>query len=230
MPTNAPTAMAMRELMMRLRSSLRCSKKVMAPPDSSGGATAAGGGVSSWAVGVMRGGHKSGVRVRFMSQARRGVGFRRSLGGGFFGGTRHGFGNGGDDRPGYGRVGNHEGFGLARIDRDAIGGVFGGRGFCAWGSALAGRFGGCWFGGSGAGGDFGLLFALGEHGLALEVAHFRLEGGFEGARGFAELSHELAQPPREFGKLLRPENNQDHDEDDDHVRDAEHSSAETARL
>src|SRR5467141_3554867 len=36
-PMAAPTAMEMRELIMRLRSSLRCSKKVIAPAGSSGG-------------------------------------------------------------------------------------------------------------------------------------------------------------------------------------------------
>src|SRR5215470_12279112 len=54
-PMPAPTPTATRELMMRLRSSIRCSKKVICPPEPSSGSCEFCGLASSWLSVVMGG-------------------------------------------------------------------------------------------------------------------------------------------------------------------------------
>src|ERR1043166_1769395 len=59
-PIIAPTKIASSELMMRLRSSTRCSKNVICPPVSGSGVTAEDELVSSW-LSVVMGGQFAGL-------------------------------------------------------------------------------------------------------------------------------------------------------------------------
>src|SRR6266850_1205736 len=150
----APMPIEMREFMMRLRSSVRCSKKVMAPAGSSSGVALCGMGGSS---GTGSGG-LPGVLRSFM-----------------------------------------------RFD--------GGGGFSVRALGLLGRHGG-------GSGSLRSLLTLRLKGLALHFAHLFFERAFKVRRGLAELRHELPQAAGEFGELLRPKDDEDHDKHHDHVRDA----------
>src|ERR1700730_17808512 len=92
--------------------------------------------------------------------------------------------------------------------------------FCGRGPGS--REGWAGLGGSSSGDRFGGLFALGQEGLALHVAHFLFERALKIRGGLAELSHELAQTAGELRQLLWPENDQNHDKHHNHVRNAQH--------
>jgi hypothetical protein len=67
---------------------------------------------------------------------------------------------------------------------------------------------------------FSRLLAFRVEGLPLHLTHFLFEGALEVGGGLAKLSHELAEASGEFGQLLRPKNDQNHDKNYDHVGDA----------
>jgi hypothetical protein len=71
----------------------------------------------------------------------------------------------------------------------------------------------------------GSFLTLCDGGLALDFAHFLLEGAFEIAAGFAEFGHEFAKSTGKLRQLVRAENDQNNDEDDNHVWNAKHSLA-----
>jgi hypothetical protein len=77
-------------------------------------------------------------------------------------------------------------------------------------------------GGSRRSSGFSLFAAFGQSRLTLEVAHLFFECVLEVTRGFAEFRHEFAKAAGEFGQLLRPENYERDDEDDNQMRDAKH--------
>ena len=68
----------------------------------------------------------------------------------------------------------------------------------------------------------GKFFPFDLAGLSFKVPHFLFKGGPKVRGSFSELGHELAQAAGKLGKLLRPKNDQDHDEDHNHVRNAQH--------
>src|SRR5262249_39077701 len=90
----APTPVAIRELMMRLRSSMRCSKKVICPPEPSSGSSWVLGLTSSWLSvvmwllggGVVAVGAETGCRTGSMQRAVIGIRGRCLLRGNFGGG------------------------------------------------------------------------------------------------------------------------------------------------
>src|SRR5216683_3126837 len=161
--------------MMRLRSSLRCSKNVIAPPGSSSGAVICVLGVES--------GTGSGRMLRVLGRV---LGIR--------------------DRSSFRRA-------AIRLD-------LGWWRFRARGSSQRGGL--ARLDGGGSGGCFSGFFALGHECLAFQVVHLFLECALKVRRGLAELGHELAQAAGKLGQLLRSENDQDHEKNHDHVRNAQH--------
>src|SRR5439155_4693238 len=77
-------------------------------------------------------------------------------------------------------------------------------------------------GGRRSGGSLGSLLAFGLERLALHIAHLLFEGALKISRGLAELGHELAEPSGKLRQLLWSENDQDHDKDHNHMRNAQH--------
>src|SRR5207253_9435070 len=173
---------------MRLRSSLRCSKKVIAPAGSSAGVVIceldSGSGTDSGRILV--------VMVRIFGTQARGI---LGLGvGGLFRGAWNGFGNRGGHR-----VFDGTRFSLS-LDR---------RRFRVSGPSRGRRWAG--LGGRRSGGSLGSLLAFGLERLALHIAHLLFEGALKISRGLAELGHELAEPSGKLRQLLWSENDQDHD-------------------
>jgi hypothetical protein len=78
--------------------------------------------------------------------------------------------------------------------------------------------------GTNGGGSHGFsgFLALSLKGLALDVPHFLFKGAFEVGGSLAEFGHEFAEAAGEFGELVRPEDDQDDDKQNDHVGHAEH--------
>src|SRR6266478_8909791 len=190
---------------MRLRSSVGCSKKVMAPAGSS-----AGGGIcelesdsskdSGRAMGAL------GSFLRIGDRSRIGLDFGRLF------------------RRAWNRFGNR---------RDYR--IFGGVGFClslGRGRFCTCRLRGCCrlrgLGGGRSGGFFGGLFARRLECLALHFAHFFFECALKVGGGLAELSHKLAQAAGKFRQLLWPKNDQNHNKHYNHVRNAQHCAWETS--
>src|SRR5260370_83006 len=183
---------------MRLRSSLRCSKNVIAPAGSSAGVVIC----ELDSISGTDSGRMLVVMGRFLGTCNRGA---LGLGlGRFFRGARNRFDNRRD----------HKVFGSAGFCMDLAGGRFcvGGPGRHEGRTELGGRSS-C---------SFSSLFALGLEGLALHFAHFLFEGALKVRGGLAELGHELAQAAGKFRQLLWPENDQDHDKHYNHVRNAQH--------
>src|SRR5215472_3256721 len=185
--------------MMRLRSSVRCSKNVIVPPGSSARPASCELGAES----------VTGSRV-FLGVLRR---FLQICGScsvfcGAFRATRYGLCDGGNERS----------FACRRFCRGLVRESLGTRR-----SRLSPRL--TRLRSHGAGGySFGSLFALSQHSLTLEVAHLLFKRRFEVRGCFAEFGHELSQPTRKLRQLLWPENNQDHDKNHDHVGNAQHFS------
>ena len=70
---------------------------------------------------------------------------------------------------------------------------------------------------------FGSLLALGLQGLAFDVAHLNFKGALEVRGSLAKLGHQFAETASQFGKFMRPENDQDDDKQNDHMGHAEHN-------
>src|ERR1700687_6174002 len=170
---------------MRLRSSVRCSKKVIAPAGSSTGGViceldSSSGTDSGWMLVVME--CFLGIRDCFGS----GFGFGR-----LFRRTWNRFDN--------------------RRDRKVLGGAGFCMNFARWCFRVSGpgrHEGRAGFGGGRSSGRFSSLFALGMQSLALHFAHFLFEGALKVRGGLAELGHELSEAAGELRQLLWPENNQ----------------------
>src|ERR1700731_3252395 len=183
---------------MRLRSSVRCSKKVIAPAGSS-----TGGVICELDSGS---GTDSGRMLVVME---------------CFLGIRGGFGSG----LGFGRLFRRA---WNRFDNWRDHKVLGAgfcMNFARWRFRVRGPGWREGWAGSGCGRSsdrFSSLLALGLQGLALHFAHFLFEGALKVRGGLAELSHELAQAAGELRQLLWPENDQDHDKHHNHVRNAQH--------
>src|SRR6266851_5275970 len=163
--------MEMRELTMRLRSSLRCSKKVIAPPGSSGGVVIC--------VLDSDSGTDSG-RLLVVMGSFLGICDRRGLGlpiGRFFRRAWDRFGNWCD----------HWVFGGARFCPSLVR-----NGLSASGPA-PGRWWDSLCGSRRSGSGFSGLLALGLHGLPLHLSHFFFEGALEVRGGLAKLGHKLSQ-------------------------------------
>ena len=61
-------------------------------------------------------------------------------------------------------------------------------------------------------------------GFPLKIAKMFLESGAKITRRALKLRHHFSEISRQLRQLLGAEDNQGHDEDNDHVRDAEHFS------
>src|SRR5260370_4880990 len=186
----------MSEFTMRLRSWLRCSKKVIAPPGSSGGLVIC--------VLDSDSGTDSGRMLVVIMRSFLGIRDRRSFGirlGRLFRRARDRFGH----RSNY-QVLRRAGFKLS---------------IARWRGCYSGPFrdgrraslNSC----SRSGDSLGSLLAFGLEGLALHLSHFFFKGALEISGGPAELCHHLAQPASKLPQLLWPENDQDHDKQHNHV-------------
>src|ERR1700722_3504618 len=210
-PIPAPMAMAMAELIRRLRRSTKWSKKDMRAPGSSGSGVTTG--ISSWAgsaiASVVRVGSRefAGLRLlRFeveLLRSRRnlllkcsGVGPRGLDGAG----RRRQFGRGilwrAGGINGIARFGSGK---RKRIGRQpAPYGIL--RFGCGCGLCSLGR---------------GLSFArFAQFGLAFEVAHVVFESRAQVAGGAAKFAHDFAEIPSQIRKLFRAEYDQGDDKDD----------------
>src|ERR1700687_851054 len=191
---------------MRLRSSVRCSKKVIAPAGSSTGVVICeldSGSVTDSGRMLVVMECFLGIRDYFGS----GLGFCR-----LFRRTWNRFDNRRDHK------------------------VLGGAGFCMnfarWCFRASGpswREGRAGFGGGRSSSSFSSLFALGLQRLALHFAHFLFKGALKVRGGLAELGHELSEAAGELRQLLWPENHQYHDKHHNHVRDAQHCAWEPSK-
>src|SRR6267154_702523 len=164
---SAPIKTAMSELMMRLRSSFRCSKKVIAPAGSSVGVV-----VCELDSGSVKGLSRMPLVMGRFFGARDRCGFVPGFSR-FFSGVRNRFGY----RRDYGRFRN-EGIWVG-LDHGRL-----------RPSGTSRRE--CWVGlGCGGGGSSGFcsLLALGLHRLALHFAHFFFKGALEVRGGLAKLGH-----------------------------------------
>jgi hypothetical protein len=74
-----------------------------------------------------------------------------------------------------------------------------------------------WFGRRGSGAGDAALFRL-----PFEIAEMTFKSGAKVAGGSAKFTHHFPKVPRQFRKLLRAENDQRDDKNDDEVGDAKH--------
>src|SRR5260370_2489130 len=184
---------------MRLRSSVRCSKKVIAPAGSSTGAVICELDSDS--------GTDSGRMLVVM---------------GTFLGTRDGGAFGFCLGRLFRRAGN-------RFNNRRDHQVFASAGFCmtlARGrfcvSGPGWRERGARLSCSGSVDGFESFLAFRLEGLTLHLSHFLFKGTLKVCGGLAELGHELAQAASELRQLLWAENDQDHDKHHNHGRNAQH--------
>src|SRR5215470_1663673 len=225
-PIAAPAAMATSALMMRLRSSIKCSKKDICPPapsSCSGGLGVLTSGWLSLVIGLMRRGMLDGW---IFSQTTVGLGRGRFFGG--YGGNVdwillrfliridagdclvHRFY---DRFDGFGRMARR---GLLRKDLGLASGRSRG-GTCEFRLALRLRF---------LLGLFPLRFPV----LAFDVAHLLFKRHLEVVRRLAKLRHQFAEPAGKLRQLVRSEKDQHHQKQHHEMRDTEHFQVDCSRF
>src|SRR5215813_8002506 len=224
-PMAAPAAMATSALMMRLRSSIKCSKKDICPPapsSCSGGLGVLTSGWLSLVIGLMR---REMLDGRILSQGTVGLGRGRFFGG--YGGNvdwillRALVRIGAGDRLVHRFYDRVDGFGRAR--RDLLGknlGLASGRGrsrTCEFRLALRFRL---------LLGLFPLRFPV----LAFDVAHLLFKRHLEVVRRLAKLRHQFAEPAGKLRQLVRSEKDQHHQKQHHEVRNTEHFQVDCSRF
>src|ERR1700682_2037576 len=194
--------------MILLRSSTRCSKKVICPPGSSTELVAVVATVDSGGLSVMGCVVRAGGDRRFRGEAdlvvcQRGVGSSVRAWHGF----RHGPGDGS-----FGEAGTSYRIRIG-CGRLCLG--------TCW-SALCRGLIQTWRGGCcrGVRGFLALDFA----GLALQISHFLFKSAPEIGGSFAEFGQKFTQAASKLRQLLGSEDHQDDDKNDDHVRNTKHGA------